>query len=91
MIQAPKRHAPEILDWLDKNVSPNRPNLKYFREDEITVESRWNPWHVSATAQTAIWQGQDGSWQVKQQGNRDLVEIKCRDIRIETYIGMKWT
>lgn len=89
MIKIPKRHATEVVAWLDAMVSPN---ISYrMPESERTDESRLNPYSVSSTAMTAHWRGQDDAWRVMQSARQRYIEIQCKDPRHELYIATKWS
>ena len=89
MILVPKRYAVDIIDWLDRNVAANRPYA--MPDKERTAESRLNPRHLSTTAMQATWKAEDGSWEVHQSARRSLLEIRCQDPALETYIATRWS
>lgn len=89
MIRIPKRNATPVIEWLDQNVSANRPGR--IPDSERTAESRTNPWSVSVTSQTAYWRGENDLWKVTQWGRRAWIEVECLDPKIETLIALRWS
>jgi len=87
MIRVPRHHASAVLKYLDANVGANQP--RHIPEEERTDESRWNPYHVSATAQTAHWRGMDDSWRIKQASRWKYIEVECED-RHAVIISLRW-
>jgi hypothetical protein len=78
-----------VVRWLDQHVSANRP---YDMPDrERTEGSRFNPYHVSTTAQIATWRGEGDLWEVRQSSRKLTVEVTCQDPHIETLIGLKFS
>jgi len=89
VVLIPRHHAPELIAWLDREVSANRP---YRMPDaERTAESRMNPYHVSTTAQIATWRGEGDLWEVRQSSRKRDVEVTCRDPQVETLIALKFS
>ena len=89
MILIPRHHATELIAWLDREVSANRPYR--MPDSERTAESRMNPYHVSTTAQIAIWRGEGDLWEVRQSSRKKDVEVTCEDPQIETLIALKFS
>ena len=88
VIEIPRRHATAVIEWLDREVSPNQSYR--IPDSERTPESRLNPYSVSTTAQIAHWRGEGDLWRVKQSSRRRRIEVHCQDPRIETLIALKW-
>ena len=88
MVVIPKRHARAVIEWLDANVAPNQPYQ--VPDSERTLDSRWNPYRVSVTAQIAYWQSEHQEWRVTQWGRRNRIEVRCQDPKTETLIAVKW-
>ena len=87
MIRVPRHHASAVLQYLDANVGANQP--RHIPEAERTDDSRWNPYHVSTTAQIARWRGADDSWHITQSSRRKYIEVECED-RYATIIALRW-
>jgi len=88
MVLIPRHRASELVRWLDREVSANRP---YAMPDaERTEASRFNPYYVSTTAQIAQWRGADDLWRVRQSSRDRWLQVECEDPRIETVIGLKF-
>jgi hypothetical protein len=87
MIRVPRHHARAVLHYLDASVGANQPYA--VPEMERTDESRWNPYHVSATAQTAHWRSVDDSWRITQSSRWKYIEVECED-RHATIIALRW-
>ena len=88
VIEVPRRHAPAVIEWLDREVSPNQSYR--IPDSERTAESRLNPYSVSTTAQIAHWRGENDLWHVKQSSRNRQIEVQCQDPAIETLIALKW-
>ena len=88
MILIPKKNAPAVIEWLDREVSPNQ--SYQIPDSERTPESRLNPYSVSTTAQIAHWRGEGDLWRVKQSSRNRQIEVQCKYPRIETLIAVKW-
>lgn len=88
VIEIPKRHATEVIEWLHANVSANQPYS--MPADEWTPGSTLNPNWISTVAQIARWRGEQDLWQVEQRGNKRLIQISCQDPRLETFIVTRW-
>ena len=89
MVLIPKRHASEVVTWLDANIAPNIPYR--VPDTERTEDSRMNPYRVSVTAQIAYWQSENREWEVTQSGRKRMIEVRCQDPQIETLIAVKWS
>ena len=88
MVLIPRHRASDLVRWLDREVSANRP---YAMPDaERTEASRFNPYYVSATAQIAIWQGERDLWRVRQSSRDRWLQVECQDPHIETVIGLQF-
>ncbi len=88
MVLIPRRHASDVVTWLDANIAPNVPYR--VPDSERTPDSRMNPYRVSVTAQIAYWQSEHQEWRVTQWGRRNRIEVQCQDPQIETLIAVKW-
>jgi hypothetical protein len=88
VVLIPRHHASQLIAWLDQEVSANRPYR--MPESERTAESRLNPYHVSATAQIAIWQGEGDLWRVRQSSRDRWLQVECQDPHLETVIGLRF-
>ena len=88
MVLIPRHRAHDLVRWLDREVSANRPYAMPDRER--TEESRFNPYYVSATAQIAIWQGEDDLWRVRQSSRDRWLQVECQDPHLETVIGLRF-
>jgi len=88
VVLIPRHRAHDVVRWLDREVSDNRPYA--VPDAERTAESRFNSYYVSATAQIAIWQGEDDLWEVRQSSRDRWIEVTSRDPQIETLIALKF-
>ena len=89
MVLIPRHNATAVVDWLDREVSPNQ---SYRVPDaERTPDSRRNPYYVSTTAQIAEWRGADDLWRVRQSARDRMIEVTCTDPHLETIIALRWS
>lgn len=87
MIRVPRHHASAVLQYLDAMVAPNQP--RHMPEEERSNDSRWNPYHVNATAQIARWRGADDSWHITQASRWRHIDVECDD-RHAVIIALRW-
>ena len=88
MVLIPRHRAHDLVRWLDREVSANRPYAVPDRER--TEASRFHPYYVSATAQIAIWQGEDDLGRVRQSSRDRWLQVECEDPHWETVIGLRF-
>jgi hypothetical protein len=84
----PKKNSQAVLEYLDANVGANQPYD--MPENERTEMSRFNPYHVSATAQIATWRGKDDAWSITQSSRKKHLVVECKDSKHETIIAIRW-
>ena len=87
MIRVPRHHASAVLQYLDAMVAPNQP--RHMPEEERSNDSRWNPYHVSTTAQIARWRGANDSWHITQASRWRHIDVECDD-RHAVIIALRW-
>ena len=82
-IKIPQRYREAVVQWLHDTVDPN---VKYDEHND-----RLSPSYVSATAQIAVWKGQNGIWEVEQRGRWRHIEVTVEDERMLLEIALKFS